>query len=325
MTDSTQLKPERRLQPSFSKIKFFSSLASGRSRSLPQRCGFNASPAAGRPRTVSVIGQAVPVAVGAGVRGWRLTAPDRRFGGLSALAVERGELVALTDSGVVVRFAPPGAGQALRVALHDLPGGPGSPLRKSSRDSESLLRDPGRARVVGRVRKSSFAVAASTIRSGECWRGVDWRSTGASIAAERRSWPPVAGPGPARKWRARRSAGRSPRRAGTADAARLPDGRLVLLVRRIGWRGFDNQLWIAAGSGRPARRIALDLGALDNIEGLAAESRPGGRDAAVDCRRRQFPSVDADPAGRAGPAARNLTRIRQQPALRVEHGLAQCR
>ena len=44
----------------------------------------------------------------------------------------------------------------------------------------------------------------------------------------------------------------------------------------IGKSGFDNQLWIAAGAGQPARRIALDLGPLDNMEGIAAERLPDG-------------------------------------------------
>ena len=135
------MKPERRLQPIFSKDKVFSSLAVA----LPifaAAVWHNGQPSRwpGPDRVVS--GRAVEVALGKGLRGWRLTAPDRRFGGLSALAVERGALLALTDSGVVARFAPPIAGAPLRIALHDLPDGPGHPLRKSSRDSESLLPDP---------------------------------------------------------------------------------------------------------------------------------------------------------------------------------------
>jgi hypothetical protein len=49
-----------------------------------------------------------------------------------------------------------------------------------------------------------------------------------------------------------------------------------LLIRRPALRGFDNQLWIASGAGRPARRIALDLGMLDNMEGIAAAPLPSG-------------------------------------------------
>ncbi len=266
---AAMMKPERRLQPIFIKGKVFSSLAVV----LPifaAAVWHNGQPSRwpGPDRVVG--GRAVEVALGNGLRGWRLTAPDRRFGGLSALAVERGTLVALTDSGVVVRLSPPVAGRPLRIALHDLPGGPGNLLRKSSRDSEALLLDPvGRGwwvafenrhslwlfdRAFGRVlAQRRLAVDWSVNRGGEALAVGD---AGVMILPENGG----AAVG-----------GRFTVPAGTADAARLPDGRLVLLVRRIGLSGFDNQLWIGAGAGKPARRLALDLGALDNMEGLAAE------------------------------------------------------
>jgi hypothetical protein len=56
----------------------------------------------------------------------------------------------------------------------------------------------------------------------------------------------------------------------------MADGRLVLLVRRPTWRGFESELRIAAGAGKPARRIALNVGALDNMEGVAAAPLPNG-------------------------------------------------
>src|SRR5512141_2459047 len=37
---------------------------------------------------------------------WKLTSNDPRFGGISALAIDRGRLLALTDSGVLIRFRP---------------------------------------------------------------------------------------------------------------------------------------------------------------------------------------------------------------------------
>jgi hypothetical protein len=61
-----------------------------------------------------------------------------------------------------------------------------------------------------------------------------------------------------------------------SDATRMPDSRLILIIRRPTLLGFDNQLWIASGAGRPARRIALDLGMLDIMEGIAAVPLPNG-------------------------------------------------
>jgi hypothetical protein len=63
---------------------------------------------------------------------------------------------------------------------------------------------------------------------------------------------------------------------GTSDAARLADGRLVLLVRRLGLTGFHTEVRIAAGQGRAARRIALNLAPLDNPEAIAAAPLPDG-------------------------------------------------
>src|SRR5690606_15457194 len=61
-------------------------------------------------------------------------------GGISALASDRGRLLALTDSGTLVRLPRPGQGN--RASLRDLPSGPGNPGFKRNRDSEALARDP---------------------------------------------------------------------------------------------------------------------------------------------------------------------------------------
>jgi hypothetical protein len=209
------------------------------------------------------------------MKAWELSAADPRFGGLSALAVAGGALIALTDSGVVVRFSPPGAGEKLRIALHDLPEGPGSQFRKSGRDSESLLADRnGRgwwvafenrhalwlfSRDFGRVlAKRPLKVKWRANRGGEA---LVQGPAGVMVLPE--GGGPVAG-------------GNMVAPPWSSDATRLPDGRLILLIRRPALLGFDNQLWIASGAGRPARRIALDLGKLDNMEGIAAAPLPNG-------------------------------------------------
>lgn len=268
------MRPERRLQPMFIIGKLFSSLVVALpifAMAVWQKGQPSRWP--GPDRVVS--GGAVPVAVGAGVRAWRLSAPDRRFGGLSALAVEHGTLLALTDSGVAVRFAPPGPSQLLRIALHDLPGGPGSVLRKSGRDSESLLADwGGRGWWVGFENRHSLWLFDQDFGRVLAQRRlkVDWpvnRGGEALVASAEGVIVLPENGGTA-------VGGTMTAPAGTADATRLPDGRLVLLIRRIGAGGFDNQVWIAAGAGKPARRIALEVGALDNMEGIAAAPLPNG-------------------------------------------------
>jgi hypothetical protein len=273
MQDMAVTEAEPRVQPSFSKI-LGAALLVGPILALaiwlreqPSRW-----PAADR----IVLGQAAPVAVGPGLRAWRLRAPDPRFGGLSALAVAGDDLVALTDSGVVVRFpAPTGAGP-VRFSLHDLPGGPGSALRKAYRDSESLLADPGgRGWWVGfETRHSLWLFDPAFARTLSSRRlDVDWPSNkggeALAVADDGRVMvlPELGG---------KADGGALVAPAWTADATRMPDGRLVLLVRRPGLRGFVSEVRIAARGGKPARRIALGLGALDNVEGIAAASLPDG-------------------------------------------------
>jgi hypothetical protein len=221
-------------------------------------------------------GRADEVAVGDGLRAWRLTASDGRFGGLSALAMDGRALMALTDSGVIVRFAPPAHSGRLVFMLHDLPGGPGSSRRKAFRDSESLLPDPsGRGWWVGFENRHSLWLFDKGLRRAlEARRlQVDWPSNQGAEAL-------VAAPGgsvmvlPEGGGAAVGGAFIAP--SWTSDATRLPDGRLVLLVRRPTWRGFASELRIAAGAGKPARRIALDVGVLDNMEGVAAPPQPKG-------------------------------------------------
>jgi hypothetical protein len=268
------MKPERRLQRRFSKAFIISSLA----LAVPVLAltMWNKRQPSRWPAPERVVdGRAVPVAVGTGMRAWELSAADSRFGGLSALAVEGSELIALTDSGVVVRFSPPGAGQKLRIALRDLPDGPGSHFRKSGRDSESLLADRnGRGWWVGFENRHSlwfFSRDFGRVLSKHPLK-VKWRANrGGEALVQGRAGVMVLpeGGGPA-------AGGDMIAPRWVSDASRLGDGRLIMLIRRPTLLGFENQLWIARGAGRPARRIALDLGMLDNMEGLAAAPLPNG-------------------------------------------------
>jgi len=51
---------------------------------------------------------------------WRVISPEPRMGGVSALALDGDHLLALTDSGVMIRLPRPGAGRT--AIFRDLPG-----------------------------------------------------------------------------------------------------------------------------------------------------------------------------------------------------------
>lgn len=244
------------------------------------------------PRTVAI--RSEPVALdppGGGLRiagAWRLTADDPRFGGLSALAIDGDDFLALSDSGVVIRFARPGA-PAPTATLSDLPAGPGSPRWKKYRDSEALARDPA-----GRGWWVAFE------NRHELWLyDPDFTRPLRRIALGRDRWPvnsgieamialrsglllvPEAGERVERvDSRGQRDAAIGDPDGRISDAARLPDGRLLLIARRLTLGGFRNALVeLRYDRGRIALGVPtlLGLGALDNGEGITAERLPDGR------------------------------------------------
>ena len=72
---------------------------------------------------------------------WLLSSDDPRFGGVSGLAVEGGQLLALTDQGSVARFPKPGSRNP-RISMAQLPDGPSNGRFTWNRDTEALARDP---------------------------------------------------------------------------------------------------------------------------------------------------------------------------------------
>ena len=146
MPDSRFQQAERGVQQLFSKASLFSYLAIALIlfaihcwlRSMPDRTEGPERSAAVRftPVRYDPVGFAPLRVVGA----WTVALDDPRFGGVSALAIDRGQLLAVTDSGSVIRLPMPGAGG--RATVRDLPAGPGNSSFKSNRDSEALARDP---------------------------------------------------------------------------------------------------------------------------------------------------------------------------------------
>ena len=293
MPDSGSPDAERRLQPRFRKASFFNYLTlfllvlAGDCwiGSIPNRADMPDSLAAVRfipahfsPERFRPVGLA-------GV--WKVEVDDPRFGGVSALAIEHGQLLALSDSGTVIMFPKPR--ESGKAFVHDLPVGPGDPGFKRNRDSEALARDPaGRGWWVAFERWNQlwlydwdFRQARMRVEFGRHrWRqnkGIE-----AMVAEEGklalfpetgREWLEL-GPGQAR-------AGRLANRFGyVTDAVRASEGRLLLVTRQPGFNGLAKRLVVAGQAGNGAlalRQLAgLGLGATDNIEAMAAEPRPGG-------------------------------------------------
>jgi hypothetical protein len=214
---------------------------------------------------------------------WTLSAPDSRLGGLSAIAVDRGALLALSDSGVVVRFPKPGATRPM-ARIDELPDGPGDPRFKRNRDSESLARDSaGRGWWVGFENRNRVWLFDSrferALARGRIGRG--WPRTGfeAMIQSDRGMLliPEAGGK------LLEASHGRSqwlPLPAGpVSDVAELPDGSLLVVERGLRIDGFHNRLVQVRRDGDrfvEVRSIPLGVGRFDNIEGVAVEALGGG-------------------------------------------------
>lgn len=294
MPDSRPTKAECRVQHWFSKSFAFQALAlaglivAGRFAlsHMPDREELGARHATLRfsPLAVSAADIAPFRLAGA----WTVTSDDPRFGGVSALALDRGQFIALTDSGVVIRFARPAAGRAAAL-VSELPGGPRNGKFKFDRDSEALVADPlGRGWWVGFENRN------------EAWlydRGLT-RALGRIALGEER-WPinqgiegmaadrggillfPESGRSIVR-WTGRRGAivPISHPRGRISDAARLPGGGLVVVHRHVTLLGFANALTLlepAAGGGfTTARSLALRGTGRDNVEALAAERLASG-------------------------------------------------
>ena len=200
-----------------------------------------------------------PIAPPARIAGaWAVTADDSRFGGISGIALDQRKLLALSDGGMLMAIDRPGTKQPT-VTIRALPAVPGPATRKIGRDSEALLRDPG-----GR----GWWVAYEQIHS--LWlydRGFTGALKVVPVAnadfTDNNGIEALADDHGRVRWLAEST--------GASDAARLPDGTVMLLERRIGIGGMSS--WLAWGG----RRLALPLAWSDNPEALTAEPlRNGG-------------------------------------------------
>jgi hypothetical protein len=235
---------------------------------------------------------------------WTLTSNDPRVGGLSALHVEAGTALAISDAGWRIRFPLPPRSRPVRAGIAMVEEGPGPLGDKSNRDIESLLVENGEAwlgfeqsNAVWRYDPRTFAWRASASpRAMARWgnnagpeamvRLADGRflvfaegDGGDSEALLFAGDPAVAGT-PVLRLRYRPPDGYR-----ITDAALLPDGRLALLNRSVGlFAGFTAKLTVAAlprpseGALIAGKEAAAFEGEVtrDNLEALSVTSE-GGR------------------------------------------------
>jgi hypothetical protein len=241
------------------------------------------------------------------LEGWRLSSRDVRFGGVSAMHVERGIVTALSDSGSIFRFPVPRRAGAMPLRIDRIPRGPGTGRRKSDRDAEAMAVAGGRAWVayenwnaVWRYRLPGWrfeAAAAPAALDGLPFaRGPEAMARLADGRFLVFGEGPDAGDGttplllfagdPARAaTRALRLRYRPPPGYRPTDAALLPDGRLLVLNRSFGvfswWRAvltIGNPRRLRAGAVLEGREIASFTGSVtvDNLEALSV-TRESGR------------------------------------------------
>lgn len=238
--------------------------------------------------------------------GWELTSEDPAFGSISAMRLRDGAFTAISDTGGVIRFRIAN-GAPRPLSFGDLAEGPGRGIEKLDRDAESVAIDPANGTTwVGFERMNAiwrYTAAFGAAGHAEPEAMSDWPENGGAEAMVRlRSGRFLvfseAGDGPGRSRAALLFAGdpvqpgAKPLRFGYSmpggyritDAAELPDGRILLLARRIGWlidisaklAVLDPRMIRAGEAIRP--RVIATLArpmTVDNMEALAVDEENG--------------------------------------------------
>lgn len=155
---------------------------------------------------------------------WALTGNDPRLGGVSALHVEGGEMLAVSDAGWRIRLPLPRGPGPVRADIAMIGEGPGPPGDKVNRDAESLV-----------------------VHGGEAWIGYEqgnaiWRYDRRSFARRSSAAPPAM-----REWSDN---------AGPEAMVRLPDGRFLVFAEG---QGGDSEAILFAGDPAVAGTAALRL------------------------------------------------------------------
>lgn len=197
------------------------------------------------------------------LEGWHLRSDDGRFGGISAMHVEAGEVLAVSDAGNVIRFALPRGRGAQPVEVVPIPEGPGALGSKRDRDAEAMLVRGGR-------------VWVSFERSNSVWR------------YDRRTWrrqathrPPLM-----RNW---------PSNAGGEAMVRLADGRFLIFAEgRSGGSGPTAAVLFEGDPAEPATEtVALRYQAPEGYRITDAAMLPDGRILYLNRRFALFEGISA--------------------------------
>ncbi|WP_187107719.1 esterase-like activity of phytase family protein [Sphingomonas xanthus] len=283
---------ERDVQPMFMKSIDFSGLFVGAAilaafvpiRALPDRRPQPPAEIHLGYRSVALPATAGPLRV-AGA--WAMTGTDRRLGGLSALTIDRGRFLAVSDLGAVVLFDPPAAPHP-KARIVDLVQGPGPIGRKWARGAESIARDPqGRGWWIGYEQRHSLWLYDAQFRTAKA--AVDLRAMNWSDNRGAEALVPADG-----ELLVVSENGRSAIRIGPgaprilnlnagvdiADAATAPDGSKWVLLRWRGWKGIGQavaRLQPSRDGYRVGKRIAVPKAPLDNFEGMTFTAGADGR------------------------------------------------
>ena len=243
------------------------------------------------------------------IGGVRLTSRDTAFGGYSSMTIDRGLFTLLSDGGTIVRFRLDDRFRLSAPGFGDLPVGPGTGWNKGDRDSESMTLDPQAGRVwVGYERVNQIwryspglTLPAAMVAPRPM---ADWSDNGGAesmvrlhdgrflvIAETSRRLPsqarsalifdrdPVEKPLKGFEFGYLPPDGYDP-----SDATELPDGRVLILNRRLDlpfrWSAVLTLIdprRIRPGMtirGREIARLAQPL-TVDNFEGLAITRERG--------------------------------------------------
>ncbi len=241
------------------------------------------------------------------LQAWELGSDNRNFGGISALAaLPDGRFVGVSDAGTLIGFGLTNNNRIDRPFIAPLPDAFGDDKNYEDRDSEGIAYDP---------ESGQFWVSYEAKHAIRRFAPSFARSTGLRKLKGRYKWPDNKGtetltrlrdgrfiaiaenledgehegllfsgdpvePGTALS----RFAYRPPAEYRVTDGATLPDGRLLLLYRRIGFPGgFSAKLAIVdvgafrAGtevSGKVIATLAAPL-LVDNMEGVAVTQEGG--------------------------------------------------
>ena len=241
---------------------------------------------------------------------WHMRSRSWFFGSYSALlAMPDRSLLAISDGGDYLRFIPPDRSGSVVDSGHVLPG---YPVDKSDRDAESATRDPATGEIWLGLEGSNSVVSLSprldVIRKARPSAISRWDDNSGTEAMTRltdgrfvllcegfagwfepRRHDAVVFEGdPAKGAKSWHFVFDGPAGFSPTDMAQLPDGRLLVLMRRLVWpmpQRFAGRIAIADPAGiRPGKpwkvrevaRIASNL-PIDNFEGLAVVPDRSGR------------------------------------------------